>query len=248
MNLIIGRKPVLEAINAGEQIDQVFIQYGQKGSIISAIQVSAKKRKIKCTLIPSEKFRKITDNPHSQGVIAKKADYHFYTFDDLISSAKNSEYPLIILLDSIQDVHNLGAIIRSAECAGVDGIVVTKHQSAPVNETVYKTSAGAIEYVKIAQVNNLNQAINDLKKSGFWVVGSYLDDLKEGDSPVKDYTSIDYKIPIALILGNEEKGIRRLTVENCDFLVKIPMLGKIQSLNVSVATGILLFEILRQRK
>ncbi len=248
MNLIIGRKPVLEAINSGEQIDQVFIQYGQSGSIITAIRVSAKKRKIKCSLIPPDKFNKLTSNARSQGVAASKPDYKFYSFDKILSTSKNSRHPLILLLDSIQDVHNLGAIIRSAECAGVDGIIITKHQSAPVNETVYKTSAGAVEHVKIAQVSNLNQTIKDLKENGFWVAGSYLDESGSENSKVKDYTSIDYKMPVALIVGNEEKGIKKLTMENCDFLIKIPMLGKVQSLNVSVATGILLFEILRQRK
>ncbi len=117
---------------------------------------------------------------------------------------------------------------------------MTKHNSAPINETVAKTSAGASEYVKIAQVNNLSQAIDELKKNGFWIIGSYL----EG---AKDYTSVDYKTPIALIVGNEERGIRKLTADKCDHLVRIPMKGKIQSLNVSVATGILLFEVLRQR-
>ncbi len=144
------------------------------------------------------------------------------------------------MLDSVQDTHNVGAILRSAECSGVDGVIVTKHNSAPINETVAKTSAGASGYVKIAQVNNLSQAITELKNNGFWVVGSYLDG-------AKDYTSVDYKTPIALIVGNEEKGIRKLTADKCDHLVCIPMKGKIQSLNVSVAAGVLLFEIVRQR-
>lgn len=248
MNLIIGRKPVLEAINSGEHIDQIYIQYGQKGSIITAIQVSAKKRKIKCSLIPSEKFNKLTLNHHSQGVAAKRSDYKFYQLSEVISSAKSSKYPLILLLDSVQDTHNLGAILRTAECAGVHGIILTRHQSAPVNETVYKTSTGAVEYVKIVQVNNLNQTIKELKENGFWIVGSYLENSEEENSKSKVYNDMDYNIPIALIVGNEEKGIRRLTADNCDFLVNIPMSGKIQSLNVSVAAGILLFEILRQRK
>ncbi|MCJ7650609.1 MAG: 23S rRNA (guanosine(2251)-2'-O)-methyltransferase RlmB, partial [Candidatus Lokiarchaeota archaeon] len=149
-------------------------------------------------------------------------------------------FPLLLILDSIQDTHNVGAILRTADCSGVSGIIITKHNSAPINETVVKTSAGATEHVKICQVNNLSQAIKELKDNGFWIVGSSL----EGSKP---YTEVDYKIPIAVIVGNEEKGIKKLTAENCDFLVYIPMKGKIQSLNVSVATGILLFEILRQR-
>jgi len=240
MNLIVGRKPVLEAINSGEEIEQVYILFGQKGGIIDAIRIAAKKRGIKVNQITSEKFKTLTDHPNSQGVIARKASHKFYEIDEIISSSKNKQYPLLIILDSIQDTHNLGAILRSAECSDVDGVIVTKFNSAPVNETVVKTSAGATEYLKIAQVNNLVQAIKLLKDNGFWIVGASLENSKP-------YTEIDYKIPVALVLGNEEKGIRRLTSENCDILINIPMRGKIQSLNVSVAAGIILFEILRQR-
>jgi len=240
MNLIIGRKPVLEAINSGEQLEQVYILFGQKGDIINAIRVAAKKRGIKCTEITSQKFKLLTQHPNAQGVAAKKQTHKFYDLHEIINTSKNSKYPLLLLLDSIQDTHNLGAIIRTAECCGVDGIIMTKHNSAPVNETVTKTSAGAVELMKICQVNNLVQAMKEIKEAGFWIAGSSL----EGAKP---YTEPDYKIPIALVVGNEEKGIRRLTAENCDYLIKIPMAGKLQSLNVSVANGILLFEILKQR-
>jgi 23S rRNA (guanosine2251-2'-O)-methyltransferase len=240
MNLIIGRKPVLEALNSDEEISQVYILFGQQGGIINAIRIAAKKRGIKVNQIPPDKFKQLTKDKISQGVAALKSEQKFYDLHEIISESKNSEYPLILILDSIQDTHNVGAILRTAECSGVDGVIVTKYNSAPINETVIKTSAGASEHIKIAQINNLAQTIDELKQSGFWIVGSYL----EG---AKDYTSIDYKIPIALIVGNEEKGIRKLTVDKCDHLVRIPMMGKIQSLNVSVATGVLLFEILKQR-
>ena len=240
MNLIIGRKPVLEALNSNEEISQVYILFGQEGGIINAIRVAAKKKGIKVNQIPFEKFRQITQSKIAQGVAAVKSEQKFYDLQQIISDSKKSEYPLLLILDSIQDTHNVGAILRSADCSGVDGIIVTKHNSAPINETVVKTSAGASEHVKIAQINNLAQTIDELKQNGFWIVGSYL----EG---AKDYTSVDFKIPIALIVGNEEKGIRKLTADKCDHLVRIPMKGKIQSLNVSVATGVLLFEILRQR-
>ncbi len=241
MNLIIGRKPVLEAINSCEELEQVYILYGQQGNIINTIRVAAKKHGIKCNQIPLEKFRTIAKDGNTQGVIALKPAYKFYSLDEIISEAKSSSNPLLLILDSIQDTHNAGAILRIAECSGVNGIIVTKHNSAPINATVVKTSAGATEYVKIAQVNNLANTIKELKKSGFWIVGSSLDNAKL-------YTEVDFTIPIALIVGNEEKGIRKLTADKCDFLVKIPMAGKLQSLNVSVATGILLFEILRQRQ
>jgi 23S rRNA (guanosine2251-2'-O)-methyltransferase len=244
MHLIIGRKPVLEALNSDEEISQVYILYGQEGGIINAIRVAAKKRGIKVNQIPLEKFKQIVKDKNAQGVIAVKSSQKYYTLQEIIEFSKNKNlgkvFPLLLILDSIQDTHNLGAILRTAECSGVDGIIITKHNSAPINETVVKTSAGASELVKICQVNNLANAIDELKKEGFWIVGSYL-----GNS--KPYTEVDYKIPVALVVGNEEKGIRKLTADKCDFLVHIPMKGKIQSLNVSVATGILLFEILRQR-
>lgn len=239
MSLIIGRKPVLEAINSGEEIEQVYILFGQKGGIIDAIRTAAKKRGIKINQVTADKFNALTSHPNPQGIIAKKSSHKFYELEDIILSAKQSKYPLLLLLDSIQDTHNLGAILRTAECSEVDGVILTKHNSAPINETVIKTSAGATEHLKIAQVNNLVQTIKQLKENGFWVIGSSLVNSKV-------YTEIDYRIPLALIVGNEEKGIRRLTSENCDILINIPMKGKIQSLNVSVAAGIMLFEILRQ--
>jgi len=247
MNIIIGRKPVLEALNSGEEIEQVYILYGQKGSIINAIRIAAKKREVKCGEISLQKFKNITTHSNAQGVAAIKSDQKFYSLDEIIDFSKQSSLPLIIILDSIQDTHNLGAILRTAECTGVDGVIITRHNSAPVNETVVKTSAGATEHVKICSVNNLAQALKELKENKFWIVGSSLENLSSGISSVKNYTEVDYKLPVALIVGNEEKGIRKLTAENCDFLVQIPMKGKIQSLNVSVAAGILLFEILRQR-
>jgi 23S rRNA (guanosine2251-2'-O)-methyltransferase len=240
MNIIIGRKPVLEALNSNEEIEQVYLLFGQQGNIINAIRVAAKKRGIKCNQIPLERFRTYTPDKNSQGVIALKQDFKFSSLDEILNEAKKSPLPLILVLDEIQDPHNVGAILRSAECSGVRGVILTKHQSATITSTVTKTSAGATEHLKICQVNNLSQTIDELKEKGFWIVGSSLEN-------AKNYTEVDYKIPIALIVGNEEKGIRKLTASKCDFLVKIPMSGKIQSLNVSVATGILLFEILRQR-
>lgn len=240
MSLIIGRKPVLEALNSGDQIDQVYILYGQQGAIINSIIIAAKKRGVKVNQIPQHKFFSITSNKSSQGVAAIKSFQKFYELDELIISSKKESFPLLLILDSIQDTHNVGAILRSAECSGVNGIIITKHNSAPINETVVKTSAGAVQHLKICPVNNLVQSIKVLKENGFWITGSSLENSKP-------YTDVDFKIPVAVIVGNEEKGIRKLTADNCDILVNIPMKGKIQSLNVSVAAGILLFEILRQR-
>jgi len=240
MNLIIGRKPVLEAINSGEEIDQVYLLYGQKGGIIDVIRIAAKKKGIKCNEITAQKFNELAKQQNTQGVIAAKSNRKYYSIEEIISHSKQSQYPLILIVDSIQDTHNLGAILRSAECAEVQGVILTKHNSAPINATVAKTSAGASEHLKICQVNNLVNAMKVLKDNGFWIIGSAL-----GNSQV--YSEVDYKIPAALVVGNEEKGMRRLTAENCDILVNIPMKGKIQSLNVSVAAGVLLFEIQRKR-
>jgi 23S rRNA (guanosine2251-2'-O)-methyltransferase len=240
VNIIIGRKPVLEALNSNEEIEQVYILFGQQGNIINAIRAAAKKRGIKCNQIPLERFRTYAPSQNAQGVIALKQDFKFSSLDEILAESKKTSLPLILILDEIQDPHNVGAILRSAECSGVNGVIFTKHNSATITSTVTKVSAGATEHLKICQVNNLSQTIDELKEKGFWIVGSSLEN-------AKNYTEVDYKIPIALIVGNEEKGIRKLTASKCDFLVKIPMSGKIQSLNVSVATGILLFEILRQR-
>jgi 23S rRNA (guanosine2251-2'-O)-methyltransferase len=240
MNLITGRKPVLEALNSGESIDQVFLLYGQHGGIIDAIRTAAKKKGVKISELSSDKFNNLTGSSNTQGVAARVRQLKFYSLEEIISSAKGSEYPLLVVLDSIQDTHNLGAVIRSAECSGADGVIITQHNSAPINETVIKTSAGATEHVKICSVSNLVNTIKILKENGYWVFGSSL----EG---AVNYSEPDYKIPIAVIFGNEEKGIRRLTAENCDILIKIPMSGKIQSLNVSVSAGIILFEIVRKR-
>ena len=241
MNIIIGRKPVIEALNAEEEIEQVYILYGQQGGIINAIRIAAKKRGIKCNQIPLERFKTYSPDKNAQGVIALKQDFKFSSLNEIISEAKKPSFPLVLILDEIQDPHNVGAILRSAECSGVNGVIITKHHSVTITSTVTKVSAGATEHLKICQVNNLSQTIDELKEKGFWIVGSSLEN-------AKNYTEVDYKIPLALIVGNEEKGIRKLTASKCDFIVKIPMSGKIQSLNVSVATGILLFEILRQRK
>lgn len=240
MQLIIGRKPVLEAINSGAEIEQVVISFGQTGGIIETIRIACNKRGIKCNQISTSKFSALVTSQNSQGVAAIKTQQKYFSLTQLIIDSKKSAFPLILILDSIQDTHNVGAIMRTADCVGVDGVIITKHNSAPINETVAKTSAGAIEHLKICSVTNLSDAIRELKDNGFWIVGSSLHNSKS-------YIQVDYNIPIALILGNEEKGIRRLTADSCDILVNIPMKGKIQSLNVSVASGVLLFEILRQR-
>ncbi|MCK9280842.1 MAG: 23S rRNA (guanosine(2251)-2'-O)-methyltransferase RlmB [Melioribacteraceae bacterium] len=241
MQKIYGRKPVLEAILSGKEIEQIYVAFGQRGEVIDKIFAEAKKLGIKVSQASLQKFQASSSNPTTQGVYAIAAENRYYEVEDLINSSKEKKNPLIVMLDSIQDTHNLGAILRSAACAGVDGVITTINNSAPINETVEKTSAGAVSHLKIAKVSNLVNAIEKLKKSGFWVVGSTL------GKDSKDYRTVDYKSPIALIMGNEEKGIRRLVAENCDHLIRIDMPGNFDSLNVSVATGVILFEILGNR-
>ncbi len=238
---IFGRKPVLEALKSDVELEVIYIAFGLHGDVINQIFSAAKKRGIKITQLSTQKFDSLTEGQNAQGVVALKGVQKYFELDEIISESKKSKFPLLLILDSIQDPHNLGAILRTAECAGVDGIIVTTNQSAPITDTVEKISAGAVSHLKICKVNNLVHAIEKLKIEGFWIAGSHL----TADS--KNYTELDYKMPLALIVGNEEKGIRKLVAENCDFLIKIPMKGKIDSLNVSVSTGVLLFEINRQR-
>lgn len=239
MNLIIGRKPVLEALNSNKKIQSVYILFNQQGEIIDAIRIAAKKKGIKCNLVSHEKFKSLSSSKNTQGVIAVQSNFHFYSLEELIDATLESDVKIILILDSIQDPHNVGAIIRTAECAGVKSIITTIHNSAPINETVTKTSVGAIEHLKISQAGNLINVINVLKKEGFWIAGTSL-------KSSKNIFETKFTFPLALVVGNEEKGLRRLTEENCDILVKIPLKGKIQSLNVSVAAGIALFEITKQ--
>ena len=241
MRKVIGQKPVLEAMNSGEEIDRIIISFGQKGSVIDSILNAAKRKKIKVSKLSPQKFKENEKGLNTQGVIAFINDLNMWDVKEIIAQAKKKENPLILIVDEIQDTHNMGAIFRSAEASGVDGIIITQRNTAPLNETVEKTSAGAISHLRISQTSNLFQAMEQLKKDGFWIYGSSL------GLNSKNYTENDFKGAVAIVVGNEEKGIRRSVAENCDHLIKIPMLGKTQSLNVSVATGVILYEVVRQR-
>lgn len=241
MRKIIGRKPVLEALNSGEEIDRILISFGQKGGVIDTILNVAKRKKIKVSQLSPQKFKENEKGLNTQGVIAFINDLNMWEVEALITQSQKSENPLILIIDEIQDTHNMGAIFRSAEACGIDGVIISQRNTAPLNETVEKTSAGAISHIRISQTANLFQAMEQLKKAGFWIYGSSL------GNDAKNYTEHDYKGAVAIVVGNEEKGIRRSVAENCDHLIQIPMLGKTQSLNVSVATGVILYEVVRQR-
>lgn len=241
MSQLAGRKPVLEALKAGEEIEKIYLQFGMKGGALQEIKSLAKQQKIKILEVPPQKLKQICEHTNHQGVVAQKSLISYYELDDLIGYSLQKKQ-FLLLLDSIQDTHNLGAILRTAECAGIDGVITTTHNSAPINATVVKTSAGASEHIRICKVNNLIQAMKRLKEMGYWIGGSALAENSQ------DYRKIDYDRPIGLVMGNEEKGIRPATMKHCDFLIEIPMEGKIQSLNVSVATGVLLFQAMSGRK
>jgi 23S rRNA (guanosine2251-2'-O)-methyltransferase len=244
INLIIfGRKPVLEALKGGQSVQKLYIQSNTAGRIVEEILHAAQQKRVLIAEVSHEKITQISKSPQHQGIAALIAEEPVVDLTELIASTRGTQNPLFVVLDMIQDPHNLGAIIRTSEAVGAQGIILTKHNSAPLNETAVKASAGAAAHIPISVVHNLVQAIEELKHAGFWIVGSTLQN-------AADYRSVDYKRPLAVIIGNEEKGIRPLTAGHCDYLVRIPMRGKINSLNASVAAGILLFEIasLRERE
>ena len=198
------------------------------------------KNNVKTFFVKKSKLDSLAGNEFHQGIVAKVHTYEYYDFDDLIEDVKDKSNALIVMLDGIEDPHNLGAILRSSEAMGVDGVIVPKHGSCPLNSTVAKSSTGAIDNVKVVEVNNLNNAIKKLKDNGFWVVGA------EANNSV-DYRAVDYNDKIVLIVGSEGKGISKLVISNCDYKVKLPMVGKVNSLNVSVACAVLLYQIYNNR-
>src|SRR3989339_160666 len=243
---IFGRNPVLEAIASGKPIEKIFISFGMKGEPINSIYSNAKKAGIKCSNLDKRKFnelekKELPRGAKSQGIIAIIRSFDTLNLEELIEkSFVNNKYPIIIALDGITDPHNLGAIARSAECAGASGLILPEHNSAPITPVAVKASAGAMSHLPIAKVNNLSQALITLKDRGFWIVGT-----SSGADSL--YTDEIYNQPTVLLIGSEGKGLRHGIINHCDFMIKIPLYGKVSSLNASVSAGIILFEILRQR-
>lgn len=236
-----GRNAVLELLEAGKDINKLYIESGEKFGSINKIIALAKENKVLISYIDKNKMKQMAQTENYQGVIAVVPPYEYVEVEDILQDAKNkNEDPFVIILDGIEDVHNLGAIIRTAETAGVHGIIIPKRRAASVNVTVNKVSAGAVEYMKIARVNNLNETINELKEAGLWICGTDMD-------TETYYYNQDLKGPLAIVIGSEGFGMSRLVKENCDFIVKIPMKGKITSLNASVSAGIVIYEAVKQR-
>lgn len=236
-----GRNAVLELLESGRDINKILVANGEKHGSIHKILAIAKERKIIVTEMERNKLNQIAQTPNNQGVIAIVPPYDYCEVEDILEEAKRKdEMPFILILDGIEDPHNLGSIIRTAETAGVHGIIIPKRRAVSVNSTVSKVSAGAVEYMKIARVNNINETIRYLKEQDVWICGTDMD-------TNTIYTKQDYKMPIAIVIGSEGFGMSRLVKENCDFLVKIPMKGKITSLNASVSAGIIMYEVVKNR-
>ena len=240
-DIVIGRNSVLELIKSGKDINKLYIQKGNRHGSINEIISRARENKIVIKEVEKNKLDEMCENQNHQGVIATVPPFEYSDIDDILNLAKQkNEDPFIVILDEIEDPHNLGSIIRTAECVGAHGVVIPKRRSAEVNSTVNKTSAGAVQYVKVARVNNLNDTIKYLKENDVWIYGT--------DAGAKSYyNEQNYKGGVAIVIGSEGYGMNKLVAKNCDFLVKIPMKGKVNSLNASVSAAIMMYEVLNQR-
>ena len=230
--IIFGKNSVIEALKSSQAVQKVTISDGLNKDFSGLVSVLCKKRNISLKIISRQEFKKIEGNENYQGIIAEVEDFKYCDLTELL----NQPTKFLCILDGIEDPHNFGAILRSADAFSVDGVIIKSKNQVPLNWTVAKVSTGAIEYVKVAQVSNLSNAIKTLKDNGFWVYAA--------DGSGKDsYEKLDYKGAVALIVGSEGRGISQLVMKNSDFIIKIPMSGHVNSLNVSVSTGILLSRI-----
>ena len=235
-DIIAGRNPVAEALSSNRPIESILVAKGKSTGSIVALLSKAKKKGITIKEVDNKKLDFMTGGATHQGIVAVAAVKEYSSVEDILNLAKErEEAPFIIILDEIEDPHNLGAIIRTAECAGAHGVIIKKRHSAGLSYTVGKASAGAVEYVPVAKVTNISAVIDDLKERGIWVYGA--------DMNGTDYTKCDFSGGAALVIGNEGKGISRLVREKCDTIVSLPLKGRINSLNASVAAGILMYKI-----
>lgn len=238
---IEGRNSVLELLESGKDINKIYVTRGEKHGSINKILGIAKERRIIVVEKDKRQMDEMAQEDNYQGVIAIVPPFEYVEIQDILqNAAEKNEDPFVLILDGIEDPHNLGSIIRTAETAGVHGVIIPKRRAVSVNSTVNKASAGAVEHMKIARVTNISDAIEELKQAGLWVCGTAVDTNKY-------YYNQDLTGPLAIVIGNEGKGIGEKVKKNCDFLVKIPMKGKVQSLNASVSTGIVVYEAVKQR-
>lgn len=240
-DLIIGRNAAMEAVKGDRTIEAIYISKGQIEGSINAIIKIAKEKKLVIKEVDRKKLDSMSNGAVHQGVIVRVTPYKYSEVSDILNYANSKgEDPFIVVLDEIEDPHNLGSIVRTAELCGVHGIIIPKRRNVGVTSTVYKSSVGAIEHMRIAKVTNINKTLDELKKEGIWVYGA--------DIEGTEYSyEVDFSGPCALIIGSEGRGISKLTLKKCDKLIKIPMVGKINSLNASVAGGIMMYEVLKGR-
>ncbi len=241
-DIIIGKNSVYEALEGGRSFQKIYMLAGRKNGGLKEIYDKAKRKGIPIQEVSEQALQKIAGPGRHQGVAGAVAPIRFWEMEEVLEAAfAKTDSPVLVLLDGIEDVHNAGAIIRTAECAGADGILLPKRHAVPMNQTVAKTSAGALEHMPIVQIGNIVQELKKLKKLGFWVVGTDMDGEIE-------YYDASLKEPTVIVIGSEGKGMSRLTRENCDMLVRIPMFGRVNSLNASVAAALILYETVRQRR
>lgn len=238
--IVCGRRSVVEALRAGE-ISELFLQEGARGKIIDEIISQAEEQGLRWRRIAAGEFQRGTQGLQHQGILGHLKPFTYCTLEEMLERAQHlKEKPFLLILDHIQDPGNMGSLLRTAEAAGVHGVIIPSRRSASISPTVRKAASGALSYLPVARVANLAQTVKTLKKNGLWIFG--------GDMEGRDfYYAADFSTPLALVIGNEEKGISRLLCESCDFLVSIPMRGRISSLNSSVAGAFLIYEVCRQR-
>ena len=236
-----GRNSVIELLESGKDINKIFIEKGEKHGSIFKIIAMAKEKRVIIVEKDKRQMEEMAQNKNYQGVIALVPPFEYCEIEDILDKAKEkNEDPFVLILDGIEDPHNLGSIIRTAETAGVHGVIIPKRRAVGVNSTVAKVSAGAVEHMLVARVTNITDAIEKLKKEGLWICGTDI-------NTDKYYYEQDLTGPIGIVIGNEGSGMSNKVTKNCDFLVKIPMMGKVTSLNASVSAGIVIYETLKQR-
>ena len=241
-DVLIGRNAVMEALKSGRGINKLLVASGDREGSVREIIALARERGLLVEMVERNVIEAIAGGRRHQGVLAYVSPVPYVALEDILAAAGAKEKePFLLLLDELEDPHNLGALLRTADAAGVDGVLIPRRRSCPLSATVAKTSAGAVEYVPVARIGNIVQTLKTLKKQGFWVVGADM----EG---TQTYTEAGLTDPLVLVIGGEGHGLSRLTRENCDFLVRLPMQGHINSLNASVAGSILMYEVLRQRQ
>lgn len=238
---LAGINPIMEALKGRRKIHKIYIQAGKQGKRLQELLTLARKKGVFVQEVEKERLNQLYKIGNHQGIVATIESFSYSTLEEILEKAALiGEEPLLLILDGIEDPQNMGSIIRTAECAGVHGIIIPRHNTAEANDTVARVAAGALEHISIVQETNLVQVIQRLKEAGFWVVGSDM----QAELP---YYSTQFPAPTALVIGGEGRGVRRLVLENCDLVVKIPMYGQIGSLNASVAAALMVYEALRQR-